>query len=66
MQGFKLNVNNSGRDQVGIHLTIADKVGKTFSADLTTAMRKKLGIKNAPLIVFDIDERGTLVGIEVV
>lgn len=66
MQGFKLDVNNAGPDQVGIHLTIDEKVGKTFSAALTPAMRKKLGIKNGPLVVFDIDENGTLVGIEVV
>lgn len=66
MDGIKLSVANAGPDQIGVHLTIAEKVGKTYGSPLTPAMRKKLGIKDGPLVVFDIDERGTLVGIEVV
>jgi hypothetical protein len=65
MKGVKINVNEAGA-HLGVHITVDEPTGKTHSADLTKAMRKSLGITSGPIVVFDIDERGTLVGIEVV
>lgn len=65
MKGIQINVNEAG-EHLGVHITVDKAVGKTFSADLTPTMCKELGIKSGPIVVFDIDERGALVGIEVV
>lgn len=65
MSGIQINVNEAG-EHLGVHITVDKAVGKTHSDSLSMAMRKELGIKSGPVVVFDIDERGALVGIEVV